>query len=94
MINNSQFVLTGKLAYGSRNEVIKVIEFFGGRYSKTLTKQTDYLVIGTFTSNTTVTPGKSRKMVLAEKYNQHGSRIQFITEIELMNMLWESNTES
>lgn len=88
MLHDELFVITGKLSFGPRDEMMKEIHFFGGRYSHNLTTQTDYLVVGTFKNGSTSKPGKSKKILWAEKYNKTGSHIKFISEIELLNMIW------
>ena len=41
-----RFVITGSLGYWSRDEVVAILESAGGRVTSSVSKQTDYVIVG------------------------------------------------
>ena len=57
------FAITGKLKYfKNRNELIKLIEYYGGKVDSTVKRSTDYLITNGYSTT-------SRKVGLAMEYN-------------------------
>ena len=70
LLAGRKFVITGTLQHGSRDEVAELISKAGGEFQKTITKTTDFLVVGERVG--------ASKRAKAEAYG-----VQIITEEEL-----------
>ena len=46
IFNGKTFVITGSFSIGSRDELTKMIEDNGGKSSSSVSKKTDFLVVG------------------------------------------------
>lgn len=82
------FVLTGKFSSGTRDEMIKHLFDIGGVPFTTLTKGTDYLMIGG-SKYDLYAPGvkNSSKIKKALEMNENGANIKIIFEDELLSTL-------
>ncbi len=72
-LQGKRFVVTGRLESLTREDVSRKIKFFGGKVSHTISKKTDYVVVG---SN----PGGNS--VIAKEMG-----IKTITEDELLELM-------
>ena len=82
------FVLTGKFSSGTRDEMIKYLYDIGGVPFTTLTKSTDYLIIGG-SKYDLYAPGvkNSSKIKKALEMNETDANIKIIFEDELLSTL-------
>ncbi len=70
------FVLTGKFALGPRPACALEVENLGGVVDRSITKRTDYLVVGTFGSRDWAHTSYGRKIEKAVRYrDRHGLAI-------------------
>ncbi len=77
---DSVFVFTGKFAFGPRKECQKWTERLGGVCEKSVTKRTNYLVIGTFGSRDWVHSSFGRKIEKAVGIREAGQQLALIGE--------------
>ncbi|WP_444922663.1 BRCT domain-containing protein (plasmid) [Microbulbifer sp. DLAB2-AF] len=74
------FLFTGTCAYGSRKECQKVIEALGGVSASRVTKSLDYLVLGTYVSDSWIHESFGRKIEKAIEYRDSGLPLTIVTE--------------
>lgn len=74
------FVLTGKFAYGSRQECTEAILDLGGWVRPTVLKDTHYVVIGTLASRDWVHASYGRKIETALQWREKGECVRIISE--------------
>lgn len=82
------FVFTGTLDRMARKEAMQIVVNFGGINGDSVTKKTNYLVLGTQDYKVTK-GGKSSKMKKAEKLKLEGNDIQIISENVFYDMVDE-----
>ncbi len=80
-------VITGTLKKYSRNEALAAIERIGGIVSNSVTKKTNYLILGNNDYCSAIKDGKSSKQKKAENYKLQGQDIEIITEATFYEML-------
>lgn len=76
----STFLFTGTFAYGSRAQCQDITKSLGGKTSKNVTKNTDYLVIGSYVSDSWIHETFGRKIEKAVDYRNNGIRIKIVSE--------------
>ncbi len=76
---NKNCVFTGTLERYPRKEAAQIVVNLGGRCENSVTKSTNFLIIGGLNSPQ-IKDGKSSKMVKAEKLKKAGQDIQIISE--------------
>lgn len=86
-------VFTGALKDLVRSEAMQLVLNVGGYVSDTVTKETNYLVVGTSDFIDATQGKKSSKMQKAEKYALKGVDIHVIPESAFINIMQESTTE-
>jgi NAD-dependent DNA ligase len=86
--NGSSFLFTGTCAFGTRKKCQSVIESMGGINAKSVTKNLDYLVLGTYVTDSWIHESFGRKIEKAMQYRDSGLPIKIITE---EHWLTESN---
>jgi len=75
------FVITGRFAYGTRRKVFDAIAELGGLPGDSSpTRETNYLVIGTFASRDWANTNFGRKIEHAVKLRDSGARLSIIPE--------------
>lgn len=74
------FCLTGKFIYGARRKCEEAILGRGGQTSDTVTKNLNYLVIGTLASRDWAHTSHGRKIERAVEFKQSGSPIVIVSE--------------
>ncbi len=74
------FCFTGQFTYGSRSECQKVTANQGGSIHKTVTKKTQYLVIGELSSRDWTNTSFGRKVEKAIQYRKQGIPIAILHE--------------
>lgn len=83
----SNVVFTGKLEYCTRNEAQKMVLAIGGYIQKSVTKETDYLVVGEQDLAVVGESGLSGKMKKADEYRVQGIPIEVITEKDFLEYM-------
>lgn len=74
------FVLTGTFSYGTRKECEETIERLNGKTAKNITKNTDYMVIGSYVTDSWKHETFGRKIEKAIEYKNKGISIKIVTE--------------
>lgn len=80
-------VFTGKLESLKRNEARTAVIQIGGMSPDTLTKDTDYLVVGVQDLRIVGEKGLSGKMKKAAQYKEAGKDIEIIDEKDFLEMM-------
>lgn len=80
-------VFTGTLEKMSRREAMQVVLNLGGLCENSVTKNTNFLILGNNDYCTTIKDGKSTKQKKAEKYKLAGQDIDIIPESVFYDML-------
>lgn len=83
-IRGRTFCLTGDFVSGDRNQVDTMLRLKGADLSPNVTKQVDYLVIGTLASRDWLYTSHGRKIEKALLLKREGCGIQIITERTLL----------
>lgn len=73
-------VFTGVLERMSRKQAEAIVQSIGGEIGKSVTKKTEYLILGNNDYNASVKNGKSTKHMKAEQYQSQGLEIEIIPE--------------
>jgi NAD-dependent DNA ligase len=81
------YVFTGKFAWGSRRDCEREVVNRGGSCDSTVTKRTDFLVIGTFGSRDWVHTAFGRKIDKAVSYRDAGAPLRIVAEDHWANAL-------
>lgn len=76
----AKVLFTGTFAYGSRAECKKLLEEHGGAFSSGVTKNLDYLVLGTYVTDSWAHESFGRKIEKAVDYRNRGSSISIVPE--------------
>jgi NAD-dependent DNA ligase len=87
LISGSSFCLTGAFISGPRDKCEQAIKRFGGLPAKSVTKNLDYLVIGTLASRDWVATNHGRKIEKAFFYKEKGQSITIMTEETLVKFI-------
>ena len=74
------FLFTGTCAFGSRRECQEAVASLGGMNAKSVTKKLDYLVLGTYVTDSWAHESFGRKIEKAMEYRDSGLPIIIITE--------------
>jgi DNA polymerase III subunit epsilon len=82
-------VFTGPLSLMSRKDAFQVVIDRGGMPSNTLTKKTNFLVVGNIDFAKSVKEGKTNKMKKAESYQLVGCDISIVSETTFFDILVE-----
>lgn len=83
------FVLTGQIGDYSRSTLTQMIVSRGGCVKSSVTKKTDYLVVGFEDRNVVIDPhaAKSSKIIAAEKLRDSGAKVQIIPDEFFLEVL-------
>ena len=74
------FVFTGTCAYGTRKECQSVVEELGGIHTRNVTKSLNYLVLGTYVTDSWIHENYGRKIEKAMKYRDDGVPLSIVSE--------------
>jgi NAD-dependent DNA ligase len=74
------FVLTGQFIFGSRREIVEVIEGRGGAVASAISGKCNYLVVGTFGSDEWLHSNYGTKIMKAVELKSTGKPIRIIAE--------------
>ncbi len=85
IFEDNQFLFTGTCVYGSRKDCQSAIESLGGINAKGVTKKLDYLVLGTYVTDSWIHESYGRKIEKAMQYRDEGMPITIITEEHWIN---------
>ena len=77
-------VFTGELGLYTREEAMQMIADLGGINQDSVTKKTDFLIVGNGDAGK---GGKSTKQKKAEDYRQKGQKIEILSEDEFLDLL-------
>ena len=80
------FLFTGTCAYGPRKKCQEVVDGLGGVNAKSVTKDLDYLVLGTYVTDSWIHESFGRKIEKAMKYRDEGLPIIIITLLFFLNL--------
>ena len=79
------FLFTGTCAYGTRKQCQAAIESLGGVNAKGVTKKLNYLVLGTYVTDSWAHETYGRKIEKAMEYRDQGVPLVIITEEHWIN---------
>ena len=86
-IYGKSFCFTGKLDQMARQDACQIVVNMGGSLTSTVTKKTDYLVLGSTDYCKTIKDGKTSKQKKADELQKKGSDIKVITEDVFCQMI-------
>ncbi len=86
-IYGKEIVFTGILSKFTRKDAMQLVANLGGNNRDTVTKDTNYLVLGNNDYCKTIKDGKSSKQKKAEKYKLKGRDIEIISENVFYEMI-------
>jgi NAD-dependent DNA ligase len=87
IIYGSSFCLTGTFISGPRDKCERTIARFGGSPAKSVTKNLDYLVIGSLPSRDWIAESHGRKFEKALHYKEQGAPLTILTEEHLVKFI-------
>ncbi len=79
------FLFTGTCVYGTRKQCQSVVELLGGINAKGVTKKLDYLVLGTYVTDSWIHESYGRKIEKAMSYRDEGAPLVIVTEEHWIN---------
>lgn len=92
---NKKCIFTGKLEKMTRKEAEQIVVNYGGILeSSTVTKETNYLIMGNNDYCPTIKDGKSNKQKTAEKYILQGCDLQILTEETFYDLIFQDGLNS
>lgn len=74
------FLFTGTFAYGERSACTRATEALGGRIAKSVTKDVDFLVVGSYVTESWAHESFGRKIEKAMQYREQGVPLKIIAE--------------
>ncbi|GIW79156.1 MAG: O-linked GlcNAc transferase [Gemmatales bacterium] len=86
-LQGKQVAFTGRLATMTRAEAIALIESLGGQFSKSVTRQTQVVVVGQEGWPIRIDGGLTRKLEKAQQLQQAGCDIEIVAEQEWLDRL-------
>lgn len=86
----TSFLFTGTCAFGTRKQCHEATEALGGQCAKGVTKSLDFLVLGTYVTDSWAHENFGRKIEKAIEYRDNGVPLAIITEEHWIN---EGNLE-
>lgn len=86
-ISSHSFVFTGALDHLTRQQAMQIVLDYGGDFKTTVSKHTDYLVVGEFDYSRLIDGVASTKLIKARELAESGSGIQIISEKDFLRMI-------
>jgi NAD-dependent DNA ligase len=83
--DGSSFLFTGTCAFGTRKQCHEATESLGGTIAKGVNKSLDYLVLGTYVTDSWVHETFGRKIEKAIEYRENGLPVVILTEEHWLN---------
>lgn len=80
VFQDNSFLFTGTCAFGTRKQCQEAIESLGGINAKGVTKTLNYLVLGTYVTDSWIHENFGRKIEKAMEYRESGLPLVIITE--------------
>lgn len=80
IFSGKSFLFTGTCAFGTRKNCQSAIDSLGGVNAKSVTKTLDYLVLGTYVTDSWAHESFGRKIEKAMEYRDSGLPITIVTE--------------
>ena len=80
-------VFTGTLEKYTRQEAAQIVVNFGGLCGNSVTRKTNFLILGNNDYVSTIKNGKSSKQIKAEEYKLKGQDIEIISESLFYDMI-------
>lgn len=80
LFDGMQYVFTGAMLYASRSECARLVEERNGRVGDSVTKKTNYLVIGPIASRAWLESTHGRKILRAVELRRDGLPIKILSE--------------
>lgn len=77
---NRSFLFTGTFVFGTRADCKSAVERFGGRNASGVSKSLDYLVIGSYVTDSWAHESFGRKIEKAASYRDAGAELSIIAE--------------
>lgn len=77
---NKNFLFTGTFAFGTRSKCEEQIKNLGGKPIKNVTKALNYLILGTYVTDSWAHENFGRKIEKAMEYREDGQNLIIITE--------------
>jgi NAD-dependent DNA ligase len=84
-ISGNRFVFTGTCVYGTRAQCQQATEALGGVIADSITKAVNYLVLGTYVTDSWAHETYGRKIEKAMKYREEGIPLAIVTEAHWAN---------
>jgi NAD-dependent DNA ligase len=81
----SSFLFTGTCAFGTRKQCQQAIESLGGMNAKGVTKTLNYLVLGTYVTDSWIHESYGRKIEKAMEYRSGGLPLLIVSEEHWVN---------
>ena len=81
----SSFLFTGTCAFGTRKQCQQAIESLGGMNAKGVTKTLNYLVLGTYVTDSWIHESYGRKIEKAMEYRSGGMPLLIVSEEHWVN---------
>lgn len=75
-----EHVFTGRMLYGTRRDCERIVVDLGGRVGKTVTRRTDFLVIGPIASSAWLESTHGRKILRAVELRSEGLPLRIVSE--------------
>ena len=89
-IKGHSFAFTGKLRSFTRRQAKTMVDIFGGSSADSVTKTTDYLVIGKVCQPNRTQGGQTIKFRKAQELREKGSEIKMLQEQDFYDLLRDS----
>lgn len=86
-VYNKTVVFTGALSRMTRKDAMQIVVNLGGNIANSITKKTNFLVIGSEEFASTVKDGKTNKMKKAEEYILKGADISIVSENTFFDLI-------
>jgi NAD-dependent DNA ligase len=80
LFDGQEHVFTGRMLYGTRRDCEKKVVDRGGRVRNTVTKRTNFLVIGPIASGAWLESTHGRKILRAVELRSKGSQLRIVSE--------------
>lgn len=80
VFSDKQFIFSGTFAYGTRKDCQRVITNLGGHNAKSVTQSVNYLVIGSYVTDSWIHETFGRKIEQAIKNRENGHKVAIISE--------------
>lgn len=86
IFEDKTFLFTGTCAYGTRKQCQEAIDSLGGSNAKSVTKNLDYLILGSYVTDSWAHESFGRKIEKAMEYRDSGLPLAIVTEEHWLNL--------